>query len=302
MSTELPDKFNTALDILIAAHDGDVALLWLYLQRSGSFCAEDAARALCRTSGEISSAYEKLSRCGLAGEAAFPVQPKQEKLPPPDELPEYSSEDIIRRSREDNAFSAVVAEAQRALGHLLSTPDMKKLFGIYDYLAMPPEVIMMLLNYCVSASRAPGLEGRRPSMHRIEKEAFSWARQGILTLELAEEHIQAAKQRRESMAQIGELLGIRGRKLSEKESSYIGEWLAMGFPAESVAEAYERTVLNTGGMKWPYMNKILSNWHRAGIHSPAEIAEKDPSHRPGNGPGAAPPVSTKDLDDVLNSI
>ena len=34
---------------LIAAHDGDVALLWLFLRQSPAGTLEDAARALCRT-------------------------------------------------------------------------------------------------------------------------------------------------------------------------------------------------------------------------------------------------------------
>ena len=54
-----------ALDRLIAAHDGNVALLWLYWQRSGSLDAEKAAAALCLTLQEVLAAEEKLRRMAL---------------------------------------------------------------------------------------------------------------------------------------------------------------------------------------------------------------------------------------------
>ena len=163
---------------------GRSALLYIYLQRTGSDL-EGAARELCRTMGEIEAAHEKLLRMGLIGTASVPSPaapaelPRAErqreiKLPPAEELPEYRAEDIVRRSKEDDAFAAIVAEAQKVLGHVLSSSDLKRLFGIYDYLALPPEVVLELLNYCVSISCSPSGEGRRPSMRFIEKEAYAW--------------------------------------------------------------------------------------------------------------------------------
>ena len=55
---------SSVLDRLIAAHDGDVALLWLYCQRHGALDEEQAAQALCRTLQEIRAAEEKLLRHG----------------------------------------------------------------------------------------------------------------------------------------------------------------------------------------------------------------------------------------------
>ena len=52
-------------DKLIAAHDGDVALLYIYYTRTGCTDPEQAAHDLCRTLREISSAEEKLNRMGL---------------------------------------------------------------------------------------------------------------------------------------------------------------------------------------------------------------------------------------------
>ena len=279
-----------AADRLIAAHDGDLALLHIFMQRSGSRDLERAAVELCRTMREIEAAYEKLMRMGLVEEGencllAGRTAPAP-KPAPEDELPEYRTEDIILRCSQDGAFSAVLKEAETVLGHKLSTPDMKKLFGIYDYLALPPEVIMELLHYCMFIS-----ENRLPSMRYIEKEAYSWANREILTLEQAEEYISRSKQRREDTMKMAQALGIRGRQLSPTEKKYISAWLDMGFVQDVILLAFDRTVTNTGGLKWSYMNKILSNWKEKGLYSVEEIEEKD-----GRRPAALRPGQEKPVD------
>ena len=290
-----------AVDRLLAAHDGDVALLWLWLSRHAQPDLESAARDLCRTRAEMEAAWEKLRRMELAQSAAAPAVPPAVSPAPiepsrqaPADPPEYTARDIVERG--DPAFTALVAEAQRVLGHGLSTPDLKKLFGIYDYLALPAEVVMQLLHYCAASSR-----GRLPSMRYIEQEAYLWADREILTLEQAEAFIAEQARRREESAAVAELLGIRGRELTGTESKYIQSWLEDGTPRELISLAYDRTVTNTGTLKWGYMNKILLNWKEKGIRSAAEVKEKDLPPRRGAAPAAKPdkPVDLTDLRSML---
>ncbi len=259
-------------EALIAAHDGDVALLYIYLHSRGGEDLEQAARELCRTMGEINAAREKLQRMGLLPEGGSrPAAAEQSARPAPaEELPEYETEDLVRRSKEDAGFAAIVTEAQKVLGHVLSSSDLKRLFGIYDYLALPPEVILMLLNHCVGIS-----QGRRPSMRFIEKEAYVWANREILSLEQAEEYIRSSRQRREDLGRIKESLGILGRELTATEQKYISSWLDMGFGEDCISLAYDRTVTNTGALKWNYMNKILLSWDEKRLHSRAQVEEKE---------------------------
>lgn len=289
---------NFTADKLIAAHDGDVALLYIYLLRTGSEDLESAARDLCRTMGEVSAAYEKLQRMGLlsGGSGAPATEKEPPRHPEPaEELPEYETADLVRRSREDAGFAAVVQEAQKVLGHVLSSSDLKRLFGIYDYLALPPEVILMLLNHCVSTSK-----NRRPSMRYIEKQAYVWANREILSLEQAEEYIRQSRERQEDIGRAKAALNIQGRELTVTEGKYLASWLDMGFREDCLAIAYDRTVTNTGALKWNYMDKILLSWHEKGIHSAAEVQEKD-----GRRKSAPPPAQAGDtaIDmDKLKSI
>lgn len=282
MHTTATDNFILqAADRLIAAHDGDVALLYLYIMRNGGCDMEKAARDLCRTMQEISSAYEKLQRMELSVPLSCPPAAKNTAhLPPADELPAYTAEDIIRRSKTDSSFSAVVAEAQQVLGHTLSSGDLTKLFGIYDYLALPAEVIMVLLHHCAEETRARYGESRRLSMRSVEKQAYIWANNEILSLEQAEEYIQQRKIISQRISRAKDALQIHGRELSSTELKYVHSWLDMGFEAEALAIAYDRTVTNTGSLKWSYMNKILLTWNEKKLYTPQDIAEKDSRSRP----------------------
>ena len=49
----------------------------------------------------------------------------------------------------------------------------------------------------------------------------------------------------------------------------------MGFDCETLMDAYDRTVTNTGSLKWSYMNKIVTSWHEKGLHTLDEIAKHD---------------------------
>lgn len=285
-------------DQIISAHDGDVALLWLYRLRHPDGDLEDAARALCRTLREMEAALEKLRRMGLARGETKPVQPAKpqpQKLPPADELPEYTAKDLAVRSREDPNFAVLVTEAQRALGRTLSSSDLKRLFGLYDNLALRPEIIMMLLNYCVSLRP----KGDPPSMRLIEKEGYVWANREILTIEQVEEYIAGSQRRRERLAQMARLVGITDRAPGTTEAKFLSEWIDMGFDDEMIALAYDKTLTNTGGLKWGYMNGILKSWHEKGLHTPQDVREKDIRRTRGKAGEAKTP---KDIEKLIAGL
>ena len=303
-ANKLKNCIDSAADKLIAAHDGDVALLYLYIMRTGSEDMERAACELCRTMNEISAAREKLQRMGLL-DAVPPVREQPARsapLPPAEELPQYRAEDIVLRSRSDGDFAAIVTEAQQVLGHTLSSSDLTKLFGIYDYLAIPAEVLMMLLHHCADEHNAKYGSSRRLSMRYVEKEAYIWADREILTLEQAEEHLQSRRLRREKLGRVMEVLRIRGRELSPTEHKYISSWLDMGFEEDALALAYDRTVTNTGSLKWPYMNKVLLSWHEKKLHSAAEVEEKEGRGRSAKTASAAAQDRPVDIEGLRSDL
>jgi DNA replication protein DnaD len=49
----------------------------------------------------------------------------------------------------------------------------------------------------------------------------------------------------------------------------------MGFSMDAIAIAYDRTCVNTGGMNWAYMNRILTRWYEAGLITVEQIQTND---------------------------
>ena len=94
-------------------------------------------------------------------------------------------------------------------------------------------------------------------------------------MEEAAAFIQAQNIRYTRIHKLMEVLQIRGRKLTTAEERYANNWLELGFDEEAISIAYERTCLNTGGLNWAYMNRILQRWHEKGLHDAASIQQGD---------------------------
>jgi DnaD/phage-associated family protein len=114
-----------------------------------------------------------------------------------------------------------------------------------------------------------------PSLRTIEKEAYAWAEMGIDTMEEAAAYMQQQAIRHSRISQLMKTLQIRGRNLTPGEEKYAKQWLEWGFEEEVISMAYERTCLNTGGLNWAYMNKILSRWHAEGLMTAQQITSGD---------------------------
>ena len=174
----------------------------------------------------------------------------------------------------DGEFRMLYGEIQRLLGRTLNTEELKILLSFTRYLGLPAEVISVLVSYCKDRARQKG-SLRNPSLRTIEKEAYFWAAQGIDTLEEAAAYIQRQNMKNRRLARLMNILQIRGRNLTQSESRIAESWLEMAFDDAAITMAYERTCLNTGGMNWNYMNKILLRWHEAGLHTGEQITSHD---------------------------
>lgn len=271
LSSELCSMSAVDADKLIECGDGDCALLYIYLMRRGMTSPGSLARALGMTPQRLNAAAGKLKSLGLLSGGDF--------APRADAIPEYTAEEIVRRSEHDEGFRAVLAECERVLGHTLTGADTRTLFGIYDYLGLPVDVIMVLLHHCAEECRRRYGAGRVPTTRQIEKEAYVWVNREIMTLEQAEEYIREREARREAVERLRRAFGINDRQLSPSERKYLDEWLALGFTGEAIELAYDRTVTNTGSLKWSYMDKIIRSWHEKGLFTPEEIEQGDAPRR-----------------------
>ena len=250
---------------LLSAANADASLLYIYLQSGNAI--DGASSDLNVSQGRITCAAAVLRQLGLW------TDEKTKKIMA-GERPAYSERDVLTAMDSDMDFRALYGEIQRQLGRSLNTEELKVILGFTRYLGLSPEVISMLVCYCRERARQKG-SSRNPSLRTIEKEAYAWAERGIDSMEEAAAFIQSQNVRNSRLGRLMRILQIRGRNLTAAEERYALSWLDMGFEDSAITEAYERTCLNTGGMNWAYMNKILQRWHGSGLHTAEAVKNGD---------------------------
>lgn len=269
----------------LSAASGDAALLYLYL-RSGNV-PERAEEALNLSGSRLACAAATLRQLGLW------IQERSVHIAP-GERPNYSEEDVLEAMDRDNSFRSLYGEVQRLLGRGLNTEELKILLGFVRYLGLPADVISVLVCYCKDRARQRG-SLRNPSLRTIEKEAYAWSEHGIDTMEEAAAFIQGQNVRNSRLSRLKNVLQIRGRNLTAAEERYAQQWLDMGFDDEAISMAYERTCLNTGGLNWAYMNKIMTRWHQTGLHTGEQVRAGDRKPMP---KGASGELGEAELDAI----
>lgn len=250
---------------LLSCGNPDAALLYLYMKCGNP--TFEAAGALNMNEARYTRAVATLRQFGLWEEDRLPMQPASAS-------PHYTEEDVVSAMEHSRDFPLLVSEVQRALGRILTTEELKTILSLVNYLGLPPEVVSMLVCHCKERARRKGYS-RNPSLRTIEKEAYAWADRGINSIQEAAAYMQADNARHTRMASLMRLLHIHDRPLTASEERFAESWLAMDFDTEALQIAYEKTCVNAGGLKWPYMNKILLSWHQQGLHTGAQVKAGD---------------------------
>ena len=259
---------------LIEGGNGDAALLYLCLARRGSSEPEKLRAELRWSEAQFDAAAEALRAMGLVQTPAAQTPPAAPPAPPETALPDYSREDVMNKLESDGSFAALLGEVERKLGRL-SDPSVRKLLGLYDYLGLPADVIFLLVNYCAERKAEQFGADKPPTMREIEKEGYAWARRELFSTALADAYIKSERKKRNRFPAYMEALRLGERAPVSGEERYLGAWAEMGFPPETVAIAYDKTMLKCHELKWPYCNGILKKWHEKGLHTPEEVSAEN---------------------------
>ena len=289
MNTEPIQIGSADVRRLLSAGSGDAALLYIYIHSGNP--GEKAGENLNMPESRVACAAATLRQLGLWPE---------EKVShiAPGERPQYSERDVLEAMDQDISFRSLYGEIQRLLGRNLNTEELKILLGFTRYLGLSADVISVLVCYCRDQARQKG-RLRNPSLRTIEKEAYAWAERGIDTVEEAAAFIQSQNVYNSRIGRLKHSLQIRGRRLTAAEEKFAAAWLDMGFDDACIAMAYEKTCLNTGGLNWPYMNKILQRWHEAGLHTAEEVRSGDRKPLP---KGASGQLGAAELEAIQKAL
>lgn len=266
LPTEVVDQY-----INEAPHDCLRVLLYIFRHGSGSLSPTQLSDSLGVSESEVLKALDFWqARSLISYKAEYPQQVKaaeQTKAPLPkkviDSAPQYSAEEITRITAGSEELKFLISTVSERLGKLISPADCSSIIYLYDCAGLPADVILMVVEYCVSIGKS--------NMRYIEKTALGWIEEGIDTHERAESKILDLEKRRSYEGQVIALMGIANRSLSQAERQSLGRWYGeWGIDIELVRQAYEICVNRTGKLSFSYINSILKAWHEKGLTTPEQ--------------------------------
>ena len=176
--------------------------------------------------------------------------------------------ELSKRIESADELKWLVSETERLFGRFLNQSEISVLVSMFDYAGLPADIIVMLIEYCISIDKA--------NMRFIEKTAYSWADQGIDTHKAVEDHIKALITEKNNEYLVKSTFGIHDRNLTSKQKEFVSVWLdKWQFSVEMVKLAYEMCLDNTSKLSFPYINKILSSWYDKDIKTPQAVENNE---------------------------
>ncbi len=197
---------------------------------------------------ESMKGLEKRKLIKFTSSAVTVLEIKAENNDKPATLKEYTPEEIAEIK--DKNLDEITSFAEKKYGKLLSYKEISVLVGLYHYLGISKEVLMIMIEYT-------GALGKK-TMNYLRTTALSWHENKIDTPKKAHEYITYLEERKTYHEDMKAMLGIYGRNLTKKEAEFLDSWKDK-FTAEEIAEAYETAVDMTGKISFSYMNKVLNS-------------------------------------------
>lgn len=157
--------------------------------------------------------------------------------------------------------------AETYIGHPLSVQELNSICYISNDLHFSTDLLEYLVEYCS--------EKGKKQLRYIEKVAINWYEQGIDTVKKAMDQSALYNQ---NVFSVMKAFGISGRNPGQSELDYINSWNSMGFESDIIIEACNRTLLATHQASFPYANRILEGWKKAGVRSLSDVLSLDKDH------------------------
>ncbi len=269
------------LDKLIAAGDGDAALLYLYILRHGGTVDGKAAARALHLSAER---YERAAF--TINQLTAPVQPPKEDKP--SDAPQYTADELRRARLDDRTFAGVCETAEGILGRTLTEGQLRCLLTAYDHLGLSAGAIIELLSY---------LKGEKGTVRLadIRREAYQWADMGIVSVQDAQQYVTRRANEKPLSEAVYKALGTDPAQPAPKEQRVCRFALAHGFPPEAVELAVRRTDRKQGHKSLDYTLGILRRWDENGVHTVSEITALEPETRAAVGQAPAQPTDSATL-------
>lgn len=249
-------------------------LLWFAKKGLGTFDAEECKDALGVSAPDCADALQYWVQAGVltvSGTEPAPEKPKAPKkekpaapkLPAPVTKPRLP--DVMTAKKKHGDFAYLLETASARLGRVLTPGDMETFLYLYESIALPAEVLLMIVEYAVQTEHF--------SIRYIEKTALNWAEDGITDMARAERRLLSMERQQQALCRVRTACGVSATALPSTVSAaqtverWVYEWKLNDEIIRLAQEVCEKQI---GKFQLKYIDRILGGWHEDGI----DTAEK----------------------------
>ena len=191
-------------------------------------------------------------------------------------------------------ISFLLREAELKFRRSLRGNEMQTLVWLYSDYGMDISLILMLVEYAISETKA--------NIGFIESTALIWIESGIDSITAAERYIEEQSQKKTAWSIISRIFGLDHRSPSTKELEFSYRWInEWKFKKDMLKEAYDKCIDAKGNISFSYINKILETWHKKDITTIEQITTKEKSPAKSKGKGSFSTYDKALVDKLLNS-
>lgn len=237
-------------------------LLWMLGARRRHPLSEEDCQALGISRAQFLEAASFWQENGVLPRPQVQDEPALQS-----QCPGYTVVQIAAVIEENRLLREMITRCEQLLAKPLSTADVSTLYGFYDWLGLAPDVIELLVENCAHSGKT--------GLKYIEKIAIDWSREGLCELSAAKKHLDRQQQQSDYLSRIRSLFSLQDRPLSPTERKLVLAWQQAGYSDELLLAAFDRTLLNTGKVAFPYLNSILEAWQQKGVTAPEQVGQKD---------------------------
>lgn len=156
---------------------------------------------------------------------------------------------VVSEIENNETFREAIATIEAVYPRLLSQNDVASLYDIIVTQGISVNLFLITAAHCFGM--------KKNHFNYIAKVLTETYKKGYTSPETMEQHYASLNESQQVYGRIKKILKIYNRDLIDKEKEFIDKWLSMNKTDEEIKEAFEKTILNTGKLSFPYMDKIV---------------------------------------------
>ncbi|AJA50006.1 putative DNA replication protein DnaD [Clostridium pasteurianum DSM 525 = ATCC 6013] len=162
----------------------------------------------------------------------------------------------------------MLQDIENLVARPLSSKEMKMYISWINDFNFPPELILLLIEYCTSKNKT--------DYRYIERIAISWHDAKINTIENAQIYIKKHEDKWIKIRKILSYLGIKDAEIMKPQQQLLEKWInSYKFSLEVIYRACDITFSRINKADFKYIDAILTNWFKEGIKTIKDIDTKD---------------------------